>query len=293
MKNLETEYKKQIADEVPDLWSRIESSIDAIEGQNEKDNNVVEFKTPENTSGSRIKKINSILKYSAIVASAACVLVVVLAVTRSGKDMSAAAPMSESAAYDTDSAAANESYYEESAEAEDAEETRSSKDRKKKKDVLNFSSNEAAASAEAMTDSAPMMTEEAVTEAAETEPEMDANAGLTYDGAIGLDETANGLTGSSKAGANEEGSNKEEITEAEYVTVNGRIIDSETVEYKGKSIFYITVIDSKDNTYRIFVPEEKEEEVRDHIKDGWELTFTLSIITGGNYNADYVYESAE
>ncbi len=288
MKNLETEYKKQIADEVPDLWSRIESSIDAIEGQNEKDNNVVEFKAPENTSGSRIKKINSILKYSAIVASAACVLVVVLAVTRSGKDMSAAAPMSESAAYDTGSAAANESYYEESAEAEDAEETRSSKDRKKKKDVLNFSSNKAADSAEAMTDSAPMMTEEAVTEAAEAEPEMDANAGLTYDGAIGLDETANGLTGSSKAGANEE-----EITEAETATLKGRIIDSETVENKGKSVFYITVIDSKDNTYRIFVPEEKEEEVRDHMADGWELTFTLSIPTGGNYNADYVYESAE
>ncbi len=291
MKNLEIEYKKQIADEVPDLWSRIESSIDAIEGQNESNNNVVEFKAPEKTSGSKIKKINNILKYSAIVASAACVLVVVLAVTRFGKSMSATAPMSESAAYDTGSAAANEAYYEESAEAEDTEETGSSKDRKKKKDVLNFSKGEAAASAEAMTDSAPMMAEEAAEASAETEeaePEMDANAGLTYDGAVGLDETADGLTGSSKAGANEE-----EITEAETATLKGRIIDSETVENKGKSVFYITVIDSKDNTYRIFVPEEKEEEVRDHMADGWELTFTLSIPTGGNYNADYVYESAE
>ena len=149
MKNLEIEYKKQIADEVPDLWSRIESSIDAIEGQNEKDNNVVEFKAPEKTSGSKIKKINSILKYSVIVASAACVLVVVLAVTRSGSNMSATAPMSDSASYDTGSAAASDSYYEEAAEAADADEAKSSKDRKKKKDSLNFSNREAASSAEA------------------------------------------------------------------------------------------------------------------------------------------------
>ena len=131
MKNLEIEYKKQIADEVPDLWSRIESSIDAIESQNEKDNNVVEFKAPEKTTGRKIKKINSILKYSVIVASAACVLVVVLAVTRSGSNMSATAPMSDSASYDTGSAAASENYYEDAAEAEDAEEAKSSKKKDK------------------------------------------------------------------------------------------------------------------------------------------------------------------
>ena len=290
MKNLEIEYKKQIADEVPDLWSRIESSIDAIEGQNEKDNNVVEFKAPEKTSGSKIKKINSILKYSVIVASAACVLVVVLAVTRSGKNMSATAPMSDSASYDTGSAAASDSYYEEAAEAADADEAKSSKEKKKDK---NRNKNEAASAAmDSMTDSAPMMAEEATAEAAvetEAEPETDANADLTYDAAtIGMAETANGLTGSSQSGAKEEA-----INEAETITVNGRIIDYEDVEYKGKSIFYITVIDSKDNEYRIFVPEEKEEEVRTHMKNGWELTFTLSISTGGYYDADYVYESAE
>lgn len=292
MKNLEIEYKKQIADEVPDLWSRIESSIDAIEGQNEKDNNVVEFKAPEKTSGSKIKKINSILKYSVIVASAACVLVVVLAVTRSGKNMSATAPMSDSASYDTGSAAASDSYYEEAAEAADADEAKSSKDRKKKSDTFNFNSNDAAASVDSMTDSAPMMAEEATAEASvemEAEPETDANADLTYDAAtIGMAETANGLTGSSQSGAKEEA-----INEAETITVNGRIIDYDDLEYKGKSIFYITVIDSKDNEYRIFVPEEKEEEVRTHMKNGWELTFTLSISTGGYYDADYVYESAE
>ena len=291
MKNLEIEYKKQIADEVPDLWSRIESSIDAIESQNEKDNNVVEFKAPEKTTGRKIKKINSILKYSVIVASAACVLVVVLAVTRSGSNMSATAPMSDSASYDTGSAAASENYYEDAAEAEDARETASSKDRDKKRDKNKIKS-DAAAMTDSMTDSAPMMTEEATAEAAveaEAEPEMDANAALTYDSAtIGMAETANGLSGSSKAGSNEE-----EKTEAETVTVNGRIIDYETVEYKGKSIFYITVIDSKDNQYRIFVPEEKEEEVRTHMENGWPLIFTLSISTGGYYDADYVYESAE
>lgn len=291
MKNLEIEYKKQIADEVPDLWSRIESSIDAIESQNENDNNVVEFKKPEDSiksSGKKIKKLNSILRYSVIVASAACVLVVVLAVSRSGSNMSATTPMSDSAGYSAEAATA---VYSDEAVEEAADETEykdSAKNKKDKKTSLR-GENAAAAAAEApeMTDSSAFMAEAA--EADDFEPEMDAAAEATYE----ADEAKIGITNDISGSSQSSGTETEGMSNTENITVSGSITDSETVEYKGKEIYFITVTDTDGNEYRAFVPEEKAEEVKTIEKEGKELTFILSESTGGYYDAEYVYESTE
>ncbi len=77
MKNLEIEYKQQIANEVPDLWSRIEVGITAIDNER-KNNNVVSLEQAKPK-----KKVN-ILKYSAIIGAAACALIVVVAMISNG-----------------------------------------------------------------------------------------------------------------------------------------------------------------------------------------------------------------
>lgn len=77
MKNLEIEYKQQIANEVPDLWSRIEVGITAVDNER-KNNNVVSLEQAKPK-----KKVN-ILKYSAIIGAAACALIVVVAMINNG-----------------------------------------------------------------------------------------------------------------------------------------------------------------------------------------------------------------
>ncbi|MCR4789172.1 MAG: hypothetical protein K5888_11345 [Lachnospiraceae bacterium] len=313
-KDLETEYRQQIADEVPDLWARIEASIDEIEGTGsnaapeettvpkagaeEKEDNIVPItKAAEKKqgSGSRIKKINGILRYSAVIAGAACVLLVIFAVSRSGNKMSAAtapmAAMSESAAADT-------------ATGDTAEKTRK---KKGSKGFMGEAAAEAAAEApnEAYTDSAafdsaPM--EEAVAEAEEYYDETDSMEELDFaaeendlkDNAVyAADVTGTSDSSAKLSGSSASGSNRDAGSETENMTVKGKITDSETVENKAKNIYYITITDEDGNEYSVFVPEEKEEEVRALEEEGKELKFTLSISTGGYYDAEYVYEGAE
>jgi len=73
MKDLEIEYKNQVATEIPDLWARIEAGINAVEVQNTSVQinnvpNVTEFKSKKNNS----KKIITI--FSSVVAAAACLV---------------------------------------------------------------------------------------------------------------------------------------------------------------------------------------------------------------------------
>lgn len=78
--DFETEYKKQVTDEVPDLWSRIESGIDALDVQKTPEPKVVAMPT-------KVNKINRIVKYGSVFAAAACVLIVMVAVlNNSSKD---------------------------------------------------------------------------------------------------------------------------------------------------------------------------------------------------------------
>ena len=78
--DFETEYKKQVTDEVPDLWSRIESGIDALDVQKTPEPKVVAMPT-------KVNKINKIVKYGSVFAAAACVLIVMVAVlNNSSKD---------------------------------------------------------------------------------------------------------------------------------------------------------------------------------------------------------------
>lgn len=113
MKNLEIEYKQQIANEVPDLWSRIEAGINAVDANREKNNNVVSIEQ------AKPKKKANIFKYSAIIGAAACALIVVVAMVNNGKKMYDAAPASASEApsYYASASAASE------ATCEAAEET--------------------------------------------------------------------------------------------------------------------------------------------------------------------------
>ena len=101
MKNLENEYRQQIANEVPDLWSRIEAGINAVDANREKNNNVVSIEQAKPK-----KKVN-IFKYSAIIGAAACALIVVVAMVNNGKNMYDAAPAaaSEAPSYYAESAA--------------------------------------------------------------------------------------------------------------------------------------------------------------------------------------------
>ncbi|MCR4989574.1 MAG: hypothetical protein K6A38_01745 [Lachnospiraceae bacterium] len=282
MKNLETEYKNQIAQEVPDLWARIESSIDAIEEQDKTDNNVVSLSEASATrKGSRIKRMNGILRYSVIVASAACVLVVVLALSRSGKGM-----LSSAASYEATSDAAD---YEASA-MEDAEEATGSKkkDKKKKSDKELFMANgtmdsaSEAASAPAQSEYEAAASEEydslaeeaAVYDADEPEMEEDSLAAEAQITAA-KEET---IQGSSSDGT------------ADLINVTGVLSSIEIVEYKGKEIYYATFTDDSGKEYVAFVPEELEAEASELEQDKVERKYVLSVSKGGYYDAEYVYE---
>ncbi len=80
--DFETEYKKQVTDEVPDLWSRIESGIDALDVQKTPEPKVVAMPT-------KVNKINRIVKYGSVFAAAACVLIVMVAVLNNSSKNSA------------------------------------------------------------------------------------------------------------------------------------------------------------------------------------------------------------
>lgn len=80
--DFETEYKKQVTDEVPDLWSRIESGIDAFDVQKTPEPKVVAMPT-------KVNKINRIVKYGSVFAAAACVLIVMVAVVNNSSKNSA------------------------------------------------------------------------------------------------------------------------------------------------------------------------------------------------------------
>lgn len=311
MKNLETEYKKQITEEVPDLWGRIESSVDAIEAQNNKNDAVttdtdVKAVDTANTStqetnitdiSKRKKKIDllRIGKYSAIVAAAACVLVVVLAVSNSGKSMSTApneaaaeaayeaasdtAEMTDGTAFDTTEMADSATEY--TNEAAD--------------EAKYDSFNEEPASAEA----------EAAYDAAEAEEEADA---MIYTATGASSEKIRGKTegfnNEIKIGATQESAASKNDTKAEEAVsenedtaeaaklfyVHGVITGSKTTEKKGKDPYYITITDTDGNEYEAFVPEDKEPEVRKAEKEGKECIFVLTVSASGDIDAEYILE---
>ena len=310
MKNLETEYKKQITEEVPDLWGRIESSVDAIEAQNNKNDAVttdtdVKAVDTANTStqetnitdiSKRKKKIDflRIGKYSAIVAAAACVLVVVLAVSNSGKSMSTApneaaaeaaydtAEMTDGTAFDTTEMADSATEY--TNEAAD--------------EAKYDSFNEEPASAEA----------EAAYDAAEAEEETDA---MIYTATGASSEKIRGKTegfnNEIKIGAMQESAaskndtkaeeavleNEDTAEAAELLYVHGVITGSKTTEKKGKDPYYITITDTDGNEYEAFVPEKTEAEVRKTEKEGKECIFVLTVSASGDIDAEYILEEID
>lgn len=72
MKNFEEEYKNQINAELPDLWARIEKEIDALEAD---DIDKADKVTDISAANLKRKKISKIVKYSSIIAAAACLVV--------------------------------------------------------------------------------------------------------------------------------------------------------------------------------------------------------------------------
>lgn len=87
MKNLEIEYKKEIASEVPDLWARIEAGINSLPAQNMNsvevnniNNNVVSFNTYNDINAKKNKKRRNIAVISSVLGAVACLVVAVTVV---------------------------------------------------------------------------------------------------------------------------------------------------------------------------------------------------------------------
>lgn len=87
MKNLEIEYKKEIASEVPDLWARIEAGINSLPTQNMNsvevnniNNNVVSFNTYNDINAKKNKKRRNSAVISSVLGAVACLVVAVTVV---------------------------------------------------------------------------------------------------------------------------------------------------------------------------------------------------------------------
>lgn len=168
MKNLENEYRQQIANEVPNLWSRIEAGITAIDKQRENNNNVVSIEQ------AKPKKKFNILKYSAVIGAAACALIVVVAIINNSNHMSESAMPSAtmqeaSEAYDNFAAeeAAPAAYYESDVDATACESAEAvCEEAAVEEDTSNKATRESfAATKSTETCESPEMTEEAEEEA--------------------------------------------------------------------------------------------------------------------------------
>lgn len=85
--DFKTEYQKQVANDIPDLWSRIEAGIDAIPVSNSDNNviNTVDFKRAKKDHNNI--RFNKIVKYSSVLVAAACAVIVVVAVINNTSKM--------------------------------------------------------------------------------------------------------------------------------------------------------------------------------------------------------------
>lgn len=114
-KDFEIEYKNYAADNLPDLWSRIEAGIDEIEANNTADAKAVSDipVTESNSTDTKEKKIVkfNIKRYSGLIAAAACLLIAIPAIIMVSKSSSKNANSAECAvapSYDYSSAAETE-----------------------------------------------------------------------------------------------------------------------------------------------------------------------------------------
>lgn len=88
--DLKTEYQKQVAQDIPDLWDRIEAGIDAeIEANSSK--------TLKENRKEKVISFQKIVKYSSLLVAAACMVIVVVAVFKNKSAMETATTRSMNA----------------------------------------------------------------------------------------------------------------------------------------------------------------------------------------------------
>ncbi len=256
MKNLETEYKKEIASEVPDLWARIEAGINNLPMQNNVapevtniNSNVVYINTNNNVNVNKNRKRRNITVISSVLGAVACLVVAVTVVinissVKSEKTMNAAAARGETkseAAYDAEA-----SY--DSSDMFMAEEA--------------YSTNDAAeAPAEAPASDYESVYEEAAECEEAVAEEYIAEEAATEDRA----EESNGAA----AGNNEAGAASNNVKKETDIVINAKVISTYV---KGEDRFITLENSDNHELFDIFVPDADDFEALDKCADNIEIT---------------------
>ncbi|MCR4807660.1 MAG: hypothetical protein K5857_08275 [Lachnospiraceae bacterium] len=202
-KNFENEYKKYADSAVPDLWSRIESGIDALE--EDKSDKIVNIKDYNDRSEVKKVKIHNLKPYFGALAACACVMLI-LFVTKNVKNSSesAATAMEAAPAAMAESAEATVAMDEDASyAAEEAEEYKT--DDAVMEEAAEYSADdmaaEEAAPAEAAEEYEAAETADAAEEYEEAAPTTETNGASagSYDSSLTADMTAETFKSDSQA----------------------------------------------------------------------------------------------